>query len=73
MTTKEQQLKSDVYDFFIIQFDEKTAKQVKKNPDRAMPILREFMNTNHVPHGRLRLFQEAIENLLELYELNNEK
>lgn len=68
--TKEQ-LKSDLFDFFLIQFDEKTAKQVNKHPDRAIPIIREYISTTHIPRTRLKLFQEAIENALAIHELTN--
>jgi hypothetical protein len=65
-------LKSSIYDFFWIQFDERTANQVKKYPERAIQILKEYMSNNHIPRSRLELFGRVIEDILELHTIREE-
>lgn len=76
MTDQKQQvetLKAKIYDFFWVQFDEKTAKQVKLHPDRAIPILTEYMSTTYVSRNRLAAFRDAIEVILELHTISENK
>ena len=63
------ELKSLIYDFFLIQFDEKTANEVKRHQDRAIQILKEYMSNNFVPRNRLTLYQGVIQLILELHTL----
>jgi hypothetical protein len=73
-TTKKriEALKIAIYDFFWIQFDERTANQVKKYPERAIQILKEYMSNNHIPRSRLELFGRVIEDILELHTIKEE-
>ena len=64
------ELKSKIYDFFLIQFDEKTAGEVKRHQDRAIQILKEYMSNTHIPRGRLQLFQGVIQLILELHTIS---
>jgi predicted ATP-dependent Lon-type protease len=63
------ELKSLIYDFFLVHFDEKTANEVKRHQDRSIQILKEYMSNTHIPRGRLKLYQEVIQHILELYTM----
>jgi hypothetical protein len=49
-----------LFDFFWVYFDDKTAKVVRKNPGRAIPLIREAIQDRSLSKPKLTIYADAM-------------
>lgn len=62
----------DMYDFFWIYFGKKEAQPLTRRPEGWIPAIRERIDTQHMPEGRLAAFGSAIKKSLRYIELESQ-
>ncbi len=62
------QIESDLYDFFWIYFDIKTAREMRLHPDRCLPRIKEVVQNTTMSKPKLIVYSGAVKLFLE-YQL----
>ena len=65
-TMKNSETKQRLVDFFWVYYDAKTAKNVDRHPEVAIPILREAISSGISPRERLHVYAGALRDAVTL-------